>query len=107
MSNKPEAKYMFYRYEQANDKKHKLQAVFHNRKTGREKRVKFGAEGYEDYTVHKDKNRQENYIVRHEKRENWNDPMTAGFHSRWVLWNKPDFDASVRDAINRMMKLGY
>ena len=51
--------------------------------------VDFGAKGYSDYTIHKDPVRKERYIMRHMARENWNNPKTAGFWSRWLLWEKP------------------
>ncbi len=38
--------------------------------------VSFGTTGYQDYTTHADKVRQQSYFVRHGK-ENWNSPMTA------------------------------
>jgi len=57
----------------------------------------FGASGYEDYTQHKDEDRKKSYVARHRKNENWNDPKSAGALSRWILWNLPSFDASVRD----------
>ena len=50
-----------------------------------------------DYTKHKDPERKKRYIIRHKKNENWKDPTTAGALSRWVLWNKPSFRASVSD----------
>lgn len=31
--------------------------------------VDFGADGYEDYTIHKDSDRKRNYIRRHKKNE--------------------------------------
>lgn len=58
----------------------------------------FGQKGYSDYTKHKDKTRKQRYINRHSGMgENWNDPTTPGALSRWVLWNKPTFRASVKD----------
>ena len=54
------------------------------------KLIHFGAEGMSDYTIHKDPKRKASYIARHQKRENWNDPSTAGFWSRWLLWNTPN-----------------
>jgi hypothetical protein len=67
------------------------------------KKVDFGATGYSDYTLHKDKERQERYINRHQARENWDKSGidTAGFWSRWLLWNKPDFNASLQDIQKR------
>ena len=67
--------------------------------------VHFGAKGYSDYTVHKDDERKERYINRHKKNENWNDFNTAGFWSRWVLWNKPTITESIRDINNRFKNI--
>ena len=50
--------------------------------------VDFGARGYSDYTMHKDDVRRAAYIRRHMARENWKDVYTAGFWSRWLLWEK-------------------
>lgn len=67
------------------------------------KNVDFGATGYSDYTLHKDSSRKSNYISRHASRENWSKDGTdtAGFWSRWLLWNLPDFMKSVKDIENR------
>lgn len=51
--------------------------------------VDFGASGYSDYTKHKDPARKQRYITRHKKHENWSNEKTAGFWSRWLLWEKP------------------
>lgn len=64
---------------------------------GKRKTVHFGAAGMSDYTKHKDPARKARYVARHRKRENWDDPYTAGALSRWVLWNKPSYRASVQD----------
>ena len=68
------------------------------------KLIHFGAAGYEDYLQHNNEKRRERYIKRHEKRENWNDPTTAGFWSRFLLWNKETIDESMRD-INKRFNL--
>ena len=60
-------------------------------------KVQFGAKGYTDYTLSKDKKRKELYLARHESRENWNNPFSAGALSRWILWNKPTVQASIRN----------
>jgi hypothetical protein len=57
----------------------------------------FGAQGYSDFTIHKDEDRKERYINRHRNNENWNNPKTAGALSRWILWNKPTLLTSIRD----------
>lgn len=61
-----------------------------------DKIIHFGATGYEDYTIHKDKKRKDRYIKRHSN-EDWTDPKKAGTLSRYILWNKPTLDASIRD----------
>lgn len=67
------------------------------------KKVEFGSKPYEDFTIHKDESRKNNYISRHEPRENWtvSGIDTAGFWSRWLLWNLPDFMDSVKDIESR------
>ena len=67
------------------------------------KNIDFGATGYSDYTLHKDKERWEQYKKRHKKRENWNKRgiTTAGFWARWILWNKPSLTASIKDTQKR------
>jgi len=74
----------------------KYDAVFET--DGREKTVSFGAAGMSDFTKHKDETRKQRYINRHSNgRESWDKPDTAGALSRWILWNKTGFRASVAD----------
>jgi hypothetical protein len=70
--------------------KHKFEVRFPN------KTVKFGAVGYSNYTIHKDPKRQARYITRHQGKENWTDPKTPGFWSRWLLWSDPDWTRALR-----------
>jgi len=67
------------------------------------KTIKFGADGYSDFTLSKDEEKKKNYLARHEVRENWNlsGIKTAGFWSRWLLWNKPTIKESIKDIENR------
>jgi hypothetical protein len=77
-------------------KEKKWDAVFE--KNGREKVVPFGQKGYSDYTKHKDKTRKQRYLKRHAGMgENWTQPDTPGALSKWILWNKPTFKASLAD----------
>lgn len=65
---------------------------------GREIVTPFGQKGYSDFTKHKDVTRRARYLSRHRGMgENWRDPTTAGALSRWILWNKPTFKASLSD----------
>jgi len=87
---------MKFTLEPANDGKHKWVGVFTDETTKDERRIPFGAKGYEDYTQHKNHLRKENYLQRHRTREDWNDPKTAGALSRWILWDVPDLQDAVR-----------
>lgn len=50
------------------------------------KEVYFGASGYKDYTIGATDADKLNYIARHQVNEKWDDPLTAGALSRWILW---------------------
>jgi hypothetical protein len=63
----------------------------------KEKVVSFGSKNASDYTKHKDDERKRLYLLRHEKNEDWNDPITPGALSRWILWNKKTLKASIDD----------
>ena len=63
---------------------------------GKERKVSFGASGMSDFTLHKDEERKKAYIARHKSSEDWTDPLSAGFWSRWYLWNLPTKEASLR-----------
>ena len=73
----------------------KLKAVF--TVNGKTKTIHFGAAGMSDFTKHKDADRKARYLARHSRNETWNNPMTAGSLSRWVLWNKTSLQASIAD----------
>ena len=84
----------------ANDGKHKY---FIMTKSG--KHIYFGAVGYSDFTIHKDPDRKQRYINRHDKNENWTKSGidSAGFWSRWLLWNKPTIKSSYEDIKKRFL----
>lgn len=88
------------------------------------KKVFFGQAGASDYTIHKTPTRMLDYVRRHggkyhgdfdrlrtkpsttihkqllqvkaSSKENWSDPRTAGFWSRWLLWSYPDLNKAKR-----------
>jgi hypothetical protein len=83
------------------NKDKKLMATFDNGRT-----IHFGATGYKDFTIYSKqdpklaKQKKESYLARHRVNEDWNDVMSAGSLSRWILWNKPTIEASVKDFKN-------
>ena len=78
-------------------KEKKFNAVVNGTKT-----IPFGAKGMSDFTIHKDEERKQRYINRHRKKnEDWTNPLTAGFYSYYVLWNKPTIKESIEDMNKR------
>lgn len=72
--------------------------------------VYFGASGYGDYIIWNKKEgkqyadmKKRSYIARHKVNENWGKSgmNTAGFWSRWILWNKPSLIGSVKNTMNK------
>lgn len=63
--------------------------------------ISFGAKGYSDYTIHKDSKRKDNYIKRHQVNEDWTDLNKAGTWSKYLLWNKPTLQESIKNMEKR------
>jgi hypothetical protein len=96
----------YYPYK-ATDGKHKYYIIT---KTGR--KLYFGADGYNDYTIYykeygkefADKKKKA-YIARHKTNENWTKSGidTAGFWYAKLLWNKPTIKDSYADIQKRFL----
>ena len=63
--------------------------------------IRLNGEPYDDYTITNDEKQKDLYIKRHQKRENFDDYMTRGALSRWVLWNKKTLKKSIMDYARR------
>ena len=94
---------MFY-FPYVSDKTHKKFYII----TNDNKRVYFGQAGASDYTIHKDDERKLRYIKRHQERENWGKSgiNTAGWHSRWLLWEEPNIKDAYKKIKNKLLKWG-
>lgn len=82
----------------------KLMAIFYNIDKKKLKTIHFGQKGALDYTTHDPKIRDERkrlYDIRHKDRENWNDMMTAGTLSKFILWNLPNIEDSKKSYISK------
>jgi hypothetical protein len=88
---------MLVKLRKSNKPDKKFKVIVNNRT------IQFGAKGMSDYTKNKDKTRKQLYLSRHRKNENWTKSgiKTAGFWSRWLLWNKPSLLSSKRDIEKR------
>jgi hypothetical protein len=63
----------------------KLMATFENKNNKRRSVTHFGATGYSDYTVSKDKEQRARYRSRH-KGDNLTNPRSPGALSWYILW---------------------
>ena len=84
------------RYSKRKDKKYEIK-----NEIGVSKSIHFGGRFYEDYLIHKNDIKKENYIKRHQVNEDWSDLTMAGTWSRYILWNKKSLDASIKDMEKR------
>jgi hypothetical protein len=87
----------------SNNPKKKYMIKYVNPTTGNINTIHFGAAGMDDYTITKDLNQKNRYIKRHQSREDWtiNGIYTAGFFSRFLLWNLPNLDDSIENTENK------
>jgi hypothetical protein len=74
----------------------KFKAVFYDAARKKIKSTSFGAKGYQDYTQHQDMTRQQSYLARHKTTEDWDDYMSAGSLSRYILWSKPTLSGAYK-----------
>lgn len=81
----------------ATQKNKKLQAIFYDDEGKKIKTIPFGQAGASDFTQHKDLERMKRYDARHKTREDWNNFMTAGSLSKFILWSKPTLKQGIAD----------
>ena len=62
---------------------------------GKERRIRFGASGYDDYTIGASKDQRKFYRQRHQG-DNLKDPLTPGALSYYILWNTPDMEKNIK-----------
>jgi hypothetical protein len=76
--------------------------------TNDNKKVYFGASGYEHYTSgHLDERRKFAYISRHRKNEDWGDPNTAGYWSMWFLWAEKTYEQAYKKIRKDLKEKGF
>lgn len=59
--------------------------------------IPFGQKTASDFTIHHDEIRRSKYLNRHQKREDWTTPFTAGSLSARILWGQfPDLNKNIK-----------
>jgi len=63
----------------------------------------FGLKGGKTFIDGRTEKEKQNYLARHKVNEDWSKSgiHTAGFWSRWILWNKPTMKESLKDIETR------
>ena len=67
------------------------------------KTVHFGSKPNKDFTIYSKEGkeiankRKQLYDNRHKAREDWSDMLSNGALAKFVLWNKPNLQSSMRD----------
>lgn len=69
--------------------------------SGNVRKVSFGATGYEDYTMHHDKERRDRYWMRHRK-DRLTDITSPGAWSAFVLWGS---STNINTNLKEMLKI--
>ena len=100
----------------SSNKSKKWTAIF-DTGDGKEKQVHFGSAGMRDYTLISNKSSKwylpkildrnvvkASYIRRHQKKEDWTNPLTPGALSRWLLWEKKTLPSAIK-AFKKRFKL--
>lgn len=80
--------YAFVKLVKLSGEPKKYKVVLRNKQTERDKTIKFGASGMDDFTLTKNEEQKKAYIARHKSREDWSKSgvATAGFWSKHLLW---------------------
>ena len=82
-------------------KNKKWTATFYDADSKKIRTTHFGDSRYQDLTQHKDDMRKTAYINQHMKNEDWNDYMSLGALSRWILWEHKDRDKAIKEYMKR------
>jgi hypothetical protein len=98
----------FISLDKSQDGKTKYMISFFNEETSRINTIKFGSAVNKDYTIYYKEDGKEKaeqmkaaYIARHKVRENFEDYTSRGSLSRYILWNLPTVEASLKDYLKR------
>ena len=85
------------RIEKSTRKGKRFMATFANGKV-----VHFGLDGGKTYIDEGDKMKRAAYLARHKKRENWNNPYSAGSLSKFIAWGEStDINKNIETFIKR------
>ena len=88
--------YCFKEIKKSNTEGKRYDAIFINVKNQKEKRVSFGQQGEKDFIALQDKNMRDFYDFKN-KDKPISDLMSRQALEKYILWNKPTLESSIRD----------
>ena len=98
---------MYVSIKPSNRKYKKYVAVFYDNNKEVVKTTHFGDNRYQAYVDHQDELRRTNYLNRHRKNEQWDDFMSAGSLSRYILWEHKKTDTAIKEYMKRFQLKAY
>jgi len=91
---------MFVEFKKSTNPKKKMTAIFYDENKKKIKTTHFGFENPKDknndFTRHKDEKRKERYLNRSKSFLRTGDFKRAGYLAKWILWNKPTLNESIK-----------
>jgi hypothetical protein len=104
LSDKPNKRYTAIFYDTGGRGSRPLSFPTTKNEEVKDKKIKTTHFGYKDkdgfgstYIDHKNDDKKDAYIARHKVNEDFNDYMSAGSLSRYILWNKKTLRESIAD----------
>ena len=94
--------YYFTEIKRSKNPLYKYDAIYINAKTGKNRKISFGDKKEKDFTQHKNKELRNFYDFKYQKKQNWNDLMSNGALSKYILWNKESIEGSLKDYKKRL-----
>jgi hypothetical protein len=85
------------KFEKSDAKNKRMVAFFYNQHGKVVKRTHFGLKDGSTYIDHKNKQKKDAWIARHQVRGTFDNFTTASSLSYYILWNKTSLQASIND----------
>jgi len=82
-------------YVRRSDRKQKKLVAKFALEGGSERTIHFGAKNSTTFAEGASETKKKAYLARHKVREDWNNPLTAGALSKWILWTEPSIKKGI------------
>lgn len=86
----------------------RIRAIITDNETKRIRKVDFGSKSRATFFDIGDEKKKSSYDARHgatKANQDWTDPYSAGFWSKWVLWSHKSNISKIKDEIKKNSKI--